>query len=253
MIKVIGKVFDILEMLAEHPTQPRGLGEIAARFKSHPATSANILKELIARNYVEQVAPKKGYLLGPAAYRLLSHGTYRQDMVSAAKPFMTELAGKVNESVLLTVLRNGQRFVLCEISSSQTVQINSDLLFQNRTYATATGRILLAGLDKSKLKTIVGRIGMPDSAWPGIKSLSSLEKELERIRARDWLCIDLPDDAVGLAFPIYQPAGKIAAALGLHLPAYRFKGAHKRAIISGLKQTAREINMALEKNMKGMD
>jgi len=247
MIKVIGKVFDIMEMLAEHPAQPRGLGEIAARFKSHPATSANILKELIARNYVEQVAPKKGYLLGPAAYRLVSHGAYRQDMVSAAKPFMAELAQSVNENVLLTVLRNGQRFVLCEINGCQTVQINSDLLFQNRTYATATGRILLAGLDKSGLKAIVQRIGLPGPAWPDIKSLGNLEQALARIRARGWLCVDLPDDAVGLAFPIYQAAGEIVAALGLHLPAYRFKSRHKREIISGLKQTAGKINLALEK------
>jgi len=247
MIKVIGKVFDILEMLAEHPNQPRGLGEIAARFKSHPATSANIIKELIARNYVEQVAPKKGYLLGPAAYRLVSHGTYRQDMVSAAKPFMTELVRKVNESVLLTVIRNGQRFVLCEISGTQTVQINTDLLFQNRTYVTATGRVLLSGLDESELKKVVGRIGMPDFNWPEIKSFCDLERELERIRALDFLCVDLPDDAVGLALPICQPGGKVVASLGLHLPAYRFKGKHKREIISGLKQAAAEINQALEK------
>jgi len=247
MIKVIGKVFDILEMLAEHPAQPRGLGEIATRFKSHPATSANILKELIARNYVEQVAPKKGYLLGPAAYRLVSHGAYRQDMVAAAKPFLAELARNVNEDVLLTVLRNGQRFVLCEINSCQTVQINSELLFQNRTYATATGRMLLAGLDKSGLQKVVGQIGLPGSAWPGVKSPGDLEQALARIRARGRLCVDLPDDAVGLAFPIYRPAGEIVAALGLHLPAYRFKGRHKSEIINGLEQTAGKINLALEK------
>ena len=244
---MIGKVFDILEMLAEHPTRPRSLGEISARFKSHPATSANILKELIARNYVEQVAPKKGYLLGPAAYRLVSHGSYRQDMVSAAKPFMNELVRKVNESVLLTVLRNGQRFVLCEISGTQTVQINTDLLFQNRTYATATGRVLLSGLDESELKKVVGRIGMPDIAWPEIKSFGDLGRELERIRASDCLCVDLPDDAVGLALPICRSDGKVAASLGLHLPVYRFKGEHKREILKELKQTAAKINQAMEK------
>jgi len=245
MIKVIGKVFDILEMLAEHPAQPRGLGEITARFKSHPATSANILKELVARNYAEQVAPKKGYLLGPAAYRLVSRGAYRQDMVAAAKPFMAELAGSVNESVILTVIRNGQRFILCEINSLQAVQVNSELLFQNRTYATATGRILLSGLDHSGLKTIVGQIGMPGPAWPGIRSLNNLEQALARIRARGRLCMGLPDDTIGLACPIYQPAGKITAALGIYLPAYRFKGRHKQKIMTNMKQTVAAINRAL--------
>jgi len=38
MIKVLHKVFDILELLAETPDQPKSLGEIAGQLKMHPAT-----------------------------------------------------------------------------------------------------------------------------------------------------------------------------------------------------------------------
>jgi DNA-binding IclR family transcriptional regulator len=245
MIKVIDKVFDILEMLAEQPAQARGLGEIASRMKFHPATCANIMKSLVARHYVEQVAPKKGYLIGPAVYRLVGRGAYRQDLVAVVKPFLAGLAKDVNETVLLTVLRNGQRFVLFQVDGRQAVQINNDLLFQNRTYATATGRLLLSGLDKTELDNAFEQIGAPGDEWPAVRSFGDLKKSLSRINKQGWLCTPLDGDAVGVAFPLYQPAGHMVAAIGIFLPSYRFKGRHKRKIMTGMKETAEAITRAL--------
>jgi len=245
VIKVIDKVFDVLEMLSEDPARPHGLGEIAKRLRFHPATCANIMQALVARNYVEQVAPKKGYLIGPAAYRLVSRGVYRQDLVTTARPHLAGLAQTLNETVLLAVLRNGQRFILCQIDGCQAVQINNDLMFQNRTYATATGRLLLAGLDKAELESVIGRIGLPGAEWPGVRSLKDLKQSLDAIGRQSWTCAPLAGDAVGIAFPVRQPDGKAVAALGVFLPSYRFKGSHKQRIISGMKETARAISRAL--------
>jgi len=245
MIKVIAKVFDVLEMLSEDPAKPRALSEIAARLKFHPATCANIMKALVARNYVEQVAPKKGYLLGPAAYRLVSRGGYRQDLVAAAKPHLAALAQTVNETVVLAVQRNGQRFILCQIDGSQIVQISNELLFQNRLYATATGRILLTGLCQAELDNVVMRQGLPGSEWPDVRSVKDLKRSLAIIAKQGWSCASLSGDAVGVAFPVRQPNGNIAAAVGVFLPSYRFKGVHKRKIMSGLREATRAIEQEL--------
>ena len=48
MIKVIGKAFDVLEMLSGDPARPRGLGEIARQLRFHPATCANIMQALVS-------------------------------------------------------------------------------------------------------------------------------------------------------------------------------------------------------------
>lgn len=245
MIKVIGKAFDVLEMLSGDPARPRGLGEIARQLRFHPATCANIMQALVQRNYVEQIAPKKGYLMGPAAYRLVSRGVYRQDLVAAARPHLAALAQAVNETVLLAVLRNGQRFILCQIDGTQAVQISNELLFQDRTYATATGRLLLAGLDQSGLDNVVARHGLPGAEWPGVRSAKDLKQSLAAIAQQGWACAPLSGDAVGIAFPVRQPDGKTAAAAGIFLPAYRFKGAHKRKIIGGLKEAALAIGREL--------
>lgn len=245
MIKVIGKVFDVLEILSADPARPHGLGEIAGRLKFHPATCANIMKALVARNYVEQIAPKKGYLMGPAAYRLVSRGAYRQDLVAAARPHLAALAQAVNETVLLAVLRNGQRFILCQIDGTQAVQISNELLFQDRTYATATGRLLLAGLDQPELESVIARQGLPGADWSGVRSARDLKHSLSAIAKQGWACAPLSGDAVGVAFPVRQPDGKAVAAAGIFLPSYRFKGDHKQKVIGGLKEAARAIGQEL--------
>ena len=246
MIKVLHKVFDIFEFLAETPEQPRALTDIAIRLGQHPATCANILKTMVSRHYVEQIAPKKGYLLGPALFQISRQAPYRKDLIAAAEPLMAELAKTVNETVLLVTLRLGRRFILSQIDGQRQIQVGPQALIENTLYETATGRLLLAYLPERDAEKLVTAQGLPGSKWPEAATLAAFKKALANIRKTGWVCHAPNEEVVGLAFPIRNRRDEVTAALGLFLPRFRFKGAHEKKVLAGLRQTAAAISRIVE-------
>jgi len=248
VIKVLHKVFDILEFLAETPERPRTLTEIAGRLGRHPATCANILKTMVSRHYVEQIAPKKGYLLGPALFQISRQAPYRKDLITAAEPLMAELAKTVNETVLLATLRLGRRYILSQINGQQQIQVGPQALIQDAIYETATGRLLLAYLPEHELEKIVTEHGLPESRWPEAGNPAAFKKALADIRKTGRVCHAPGDEVVGLAFPVRNHRNEVTAALGLFLPRFRFKDIHKTAIMKGMSATSSAISECLGKN-----
>lgn len=247
MIRVLHKAFDMLELLAAEPTRRKKLNEIAPRLHIHSATCANILKTMVSRDYVDQVAPRAGYALGPMIHHLARRSAYRGDLTSVAEPLMAALAKKVNETVLLATLREGKRFIVAQIDGKQTIQVDRNLFFQDTIYQTATGRMLLAHLNERNLNALVSEQGLPGSLWPQASSPSKLKAELEKIRRQGWVCHQPGNEVMGIAYPVSE-GGNVVAALGLFLPAFRFKGAHKTAVMKGMSATAEAISKRLEAN-----
>jgi DNA-binding IclR family transcriptional regulator len=141
-MQIVDRIFNILEFVAEDPDNPRSLSEIATQSRLNPSTCANITKGLVERGYLEQIAPKKGYILGPMPYYLARNGQYRKDLVSLAHPFMSELADCLQEAVQIAVMRDTNIFILHQIQGNQALQVRSDLLMHHNIYQTAMGRRL---------------------------------------------------------------------------------------------------------------
>ena len=62
-IKVLNKVFDLLEYAAEVSPRPLLPGEAAESCGIPRSTSVRLLKLLAAKGYLEQLSPRKGYTL----------------------------------------------------------------------------------------------------------------------------------------------------------------------------------------------
>lgn len=254
MIRVLHKAFAILEYLAQEPQRRKKLKEISGHFKMNAGTCANILKTMVQRKFVDQADARGGYLLGPMIYYLSRLSAYRGDLISAAEPLMVNLAKKVNETVLLAILRGHERFIIIQIDGNQSVQVGRDMFQKDAIYQTATGRLLLAHLNEKDLNDFITERGLPGSNWPEASSLKKMETALAAIRARGWACYQTTGDVMGIACPIREndksrsERDKVVAALGLFLPAFRFKGAHKTAIMKGMSATAAAISERLQGN-----
>ncbi|MDD4870998.1 MAG: IclR family transcriptional regulator [Kiritimatiellae bacterium] len=250
MIKVLHKVFDIFELLAETPDKAKSLSDIAGKLKMHPATCANILQTMVRRHYVEQIAPRKGYVLGPLVFHVTRQGPYRKDLVTVSEQPMEILAKDVNETVLLVILRQGRRFILSQINGQQHIQVGPQALGLTNIYETATGRLLLAYMPEHEVDKVVAELGLPGKLWRQVDNITALRKALAKIRNEGWVCHSPDDETVGIAFPIHSPAGHVIAAIGLFLPKFRFKGRHEQNVVSGLRRAAKAITQALEQKSK---
>jgi len=244
MIKVLHKAFDILEFLAAEPDRPRGLGEISGDLGLNQATCANILKTMIRRGYAEQIAPRRGYLLGPMAHHLAGNRPYRRDLLKVAQPLIAELAKDVHETVLLVALYQSRRFILCQASGDQGLQVRSDIIASDDVYETATGRLLLAHLPPEQLKAFVTMRGLPKGVWPEARSRTGFKQALEGIREGGKV-VDVSKPQVAAAAFAIRDGEAVVAALGLYLPRFRFKGSHRKRVLAGLEDTARRISRQL--------
>lgn len=245
MVQVIIKAFDILELVAQRNGQSVTLTEVSEELQLNQATSANIIKTLVARGYLEHIGKKKGYRLGPSAYRLTNEVPYGKDLVDAAQSVMEAITAKLNESCLLGVLRNFKRYTLHIVHSGHEIQVQSPA--ERNVYETASGRILLAYLSEKELDRFVQNVGLPDtSLWEEAASFEKLLAELARIKEEGIVMTHLKYRHVrGFAVPVYAQE-QVVAGLSVFLPEYRCTAARQREIIAALKEGAEVIRKNLE-------
>jgi IclR family KDG regulon transcriptional repressor len=239
MVQAVTRAFDILEFVANRPGEASTLTEIAEHLGLHQATCANLIRTLAARNYLEQVGPRKGYRLGPMAYRLTNNPEYQEGLIMAARGPMAELTRRVNEGCLLGVLRNHRRFILHSEHADQELQVRGKT--ERNVFETASGRILIAFLSESERHLLLEKTGLPEPAyWPEVADRQSLEAALEKIRREEFILTRSPKHIVGLAIPIRRE-GKVVAGLSLFLPESRFRFADQQELVAALRETGRII------------
>jgi len=241
MIQSLHRAFDILEFLAQRGSEAAPLGDIARHTGLNASTGANLLKTLVSRSYVDQVGPRKGYVLGPMAQHLGRAGGFRSDLVQAAEPLLVALAEQVHESVVLSALHQDRLFELARADGDSLLQLRRDLQLVESVYRAANGRVLLAYLPETALAGFVARAGLPGEAWPGVTDDAVLRRELEAIRQAGHY-EDVRDGEVARAsYPVRQ-SGQVVAALGLYAPALRFGGGQRAQALAALAATAEEIS-----------
>jgi IclR family transcriptional regulator, KDG regulon repressor len=245
MIQVITRALDILNFVAQHGKEPVQLIKIAAHVNLSQPTCANIVKTLVAKNYLENVSRQTGYRLGSGAYQLTGNLSYSQNLILAAKDIMEDLSSKINETSLLGILRNNKRHLI------HVVQSDQDLLVRTRQeseiYPTASGRLLMAYLPPKELENLIQAIGLPtNNVWPEIKSKDDLLQALQKIKQEEIVQTLSPKHIIGIAVPVYKN-NSLAAALSVFLPESRFNDTHRDKILKLLKKATKDIQKRIEK------
>jgi IclR family transcriptional regulator, KDG regulon repressor len=241
MVQVIIKAFDIIELVAQRNGQAISLTEISQELDINQATAANIINTLVSRGYLEHIGKKKGYRLGPTAFRLTNEIPYEQDLVHTAQSVMEELTATLNESCLLGVLRNHKRYILYAVNAAQEIQVQ--LRSERNIYETASGRLLLAYLSEKELERHIQKDGLPDiEIWQEAQTTDKLISALAQIKKEGIAKTHLTNRHVkGFAVPIIVH-DKALAGLSVFVPEYRCSPSREKDIIQAMKASAAEIS-----------
>lgn len=248
MVQVIIKAFDILELIAQADGQALTLTEISAELGISQPTAANIINTMVSRGYVEHVGKKKGYKLGPTAFRLTNVVAYEQDLVEVSKRPMEELTLQLNETCLLGVLRNHKRLILHVTNSNHDIQVQ--VRSERSVYETASGRLLLAYLDEKERARFLHHNRLPShSLWAEASTEVGIVEALSAIKNKGLAVTHLIERHVkGFAVPIFTK-GKVVAALSIFLPEYRCTPTKEKEIIENLFRASTEISTKLTRTL----
>jgi DNA-binding IclR family transcriptional regulator len=249
MIQVIHRAAAILQIVSEQPDRNWSVADLAEQLDINATTCANIVRSLMEAGYLETNAGRKGYSLGPTPYYLTRKGPYMQELIEIARPFLVDLTKRVDETSLISVLRNYTKVVLCHIDRDNVLRLRTEYIERQNPYGTATGRLLIAYLDPKTRRKFADIKGLPGEAWDDITTIEGLEDACSNIREAGF-CVDGKRSGAltGVAFPIIRELGKgrePVAALGLFLPSDRFQDTHETDILSAMREISAELGRAL--------
>lgn len=246
------KAFAILAELSRAPERWRPLGDLADAAGVHRATAAHALRKLVALHYAEQDGPRGGYRLGPMPHFLTRHGSYRRDLVAAAQPHMARLTRETGGVAVLAALVHGRRLTLCRIEGGGALRVHESVELGDNVYATPTGRLLLAHATPDEVELVLAENGLPGDAWPEARDRAGLSRAVAAVRRRGG-CLVVMRPEIGAAACGVHEGGRTSAALGVYLPAFRFRGRNRTHILSRLRDAAEAITSDLEQTTKGPD
>jgi len=245
LLSSVANSLDILDLLSKH--EELGVAEISRELNMGKASVFRMLYTLEKKEFVHKTSNAK-YKLGIKFAHYGSIVIDRQSQYSVAKPFLEKLRDKHNQTTHLSILDDDDKkiiFMIKELSTS-TIQMTSKVGAKLPSYATGTGKVLLAyRLDEEFEKKLRTFDLKPLTSYT-ITDSDKLIEVLKKIR-NDGYGYDTEESEVGLtciSAPVRNIKGKVIAAISLS-GATTVMLQNKEAYIDSVKETAMEISKAM--------
>jgi DNA-binding IclR family transcriptional regulator len=201
------------------------LARLAVELGSPKSSLLTLLRPLVAKGYLTH--ENAVYRLGPAVFRLAADILSTRSFPKLIRPFMQQLVDTSRESVYLAIIDRKARCVTYVegVESPQPVRYMAPLGSPRPLYCSAAGRLLLAYADEHWREQYVKSVQLKPMTDRTLTNRTELRNELKRIR-KTGLAISIGEavpGAAGLAAPVFDTDGNVAAALLIGAPIERFE------------------------------
>ena len=162
-----------------------------------------------------------------------------------ALPHLREATSDVRESASLAVLDGTDIVYVAHAPAKRILSISITIGTRDVAFATALGRVLLAGQDDDWLDHYLTTVELPPITPRTITTPDKLRAELIRVRRQGWALVDqeLEDGLRAIAAPIHDEHGNVIAAANFAVHASRWSNnAIRDTLLPRLLQTTTTIN-----------
>ncbi|MGD9944676.1 MAG: IclR family transcriptional regulator [Burkholderiaceae bacterium] len=238
------KGLNVLEALARSG-EPRGVTELAQELGLLKSNVHRLLRTLAARGYVRQQGASGRYFCTLKLWELGSGLTENIDVVTVARPQLTELARLTNETIHLSVLDDGEVIYVDKIDSPQPVRAYSRAGGRAPAYCVATGKALLAHMDGARFNPSAGPLQAHTERT--ITDPAVLDRELRKVRENGYAINrgEWRESVGGVAAPIFGSHGQCVAAIGVSGPLERLTMTRLRLLAPHVITAAQTISQGL--------
>jgi DNA-binding IclR family transcriptional regulator len=239
-VAAVERAITILDELARARSE-LGTNEIGRRTGVNVSTISRILATLADGGLVEHVTSTGRYRLGLGVVRLANAVHERLDIRSLARPYLTELAERIEETVTLSVPAKQEAITLDFVQSALTVRSVAEVGRTSVAHATAVGKVFLAHggkLPDGPLEAFTERT---------IVDPAVLAVEVAQVRESGWAQAlgEREADLNAVAAPVLSKTGTLVAILGIQGPAVRFSTRAMRTAAELLTDRASLISAML--------
>jgi len=241
-VQVIERMFALMDVLASRE-EAMSLKDISEKTGLHPSTTHRILNDLTTGRFVDRPHPGT-YRLGMRLLELGNLVKSRLNVRDAALIPMRDLHKLIQQPVNLS-LRQGDEIVYIERAYSERsgMQVVRAIGGHAPLHLTSVGKLFLAAEDPQKVRAYATRTGLSGNTKNSLTQLSSLERELSKIR-ENGVAHDNEELELGvrcMAAGIYDDQNRLVAGLSISAPAGRLEDQW----LPKLKATVRTISTTL--------
>lgn len=221
-IPLTEKVFEVLRSFEENPLDALALDQITASTGMAKTTVHRLLYSIKQLGYIDQEA-NGNYRFSDRFYSLSGHGLAYYPLISAARPYLNQMAAKSGEAVQIGVLSNHVMMLVDVEPSRKSYRCNGVVSDCNFAHCTSIGKCILANLSLEERGAYLDARGLPKFTAHTITDRSQFELELEKIRSQGWALNDGEnvEGVVTVAAPLFGADRAVLAGIGISGPLNR--------------------------------
>jgi IclR family acetate operon transcriptional repressor len=242
----LDRALRVLETFSD--ARPRqSLSGIAAGVALDKAVVFRILRAFVNHGLMGRDVPTGEYFITPAVLRWVFAVPGFQQLRALALPQMIRLRDLSRETVFLSMIDGDHRISVFQLESPHQIKRTVPLGVRHRIVYGATGKAALAFLPAERIARILSRSPLRRLAAGTLVVRADLEAELRRTRVRGYAIgvqEEVPNVA-GVAAPIFDHAGEVAAVLTVTGPLQRFRAAARAKVGPHVVAAARQISQQL--------
>ncbi|NMR32108.1 helix-turn-helix domain-containing protein [Arthrobacter sp. SF27] len=192
------------------------VADLAARVGITRTAARRFALTLEYLGYAHQSA--EGYSLAPGVLEIGDAYLRSNPLPDAAHPHLEELVRLVGETASLTVLHKRRVYYTARVAADRIITANITLGTNVPAYSTATGRVLLGGLDPDELEDYLSTIEAASGFDPDY-----VRARIVEAREQGWAVADqeMTTGIRSVAVPLRNPEQRIIAALNISAHATR--------------------------------
>ena len=239
------------QLAASKADSGMSLAELSAESGLANSTTHRLLASMKQLDYVEYDAVLGLWSVGVKAFSVGNAYLRKRDFISQARPYMRELVAETGETSNIAVLKGDKHVFVGQIECSEVMRMVVQIGSEGHLHAAGVGKALLSALPEDEVRNIAKRTGLTKLSEKTITNVTSLLKELEKIRQTGY-SFDDEEQANGLrciASNIYNEYGEAIAAVSISGPAVRLSDDRITQLAQTVKKKAESITHVIGGNI----
>ena len=224
-----------------------GISELARHLGEHKSIVHRTVKTLEDAGFLRQDAQSQRYSLGFTAYQIGVVAARRFGFTPEIRGKFRQLSEKIGATVYIVVRDGDANRIVDTFETSALIRFHSPIGSRVPWNRGASSKVLMAYSPADEVDRLIAKPGLGKHAKRTIVDPQAFRSELEQIRRRGYAVSDGEgfDGVLGLAAPLFGPAGEVIAALQSSMPSAGLSDRRRTEIARAIAATAKEVSHLL--------